>query len=396
MMKKVMAMAFLLPETAMPKSGLTHKIKSMQTLKFRQSQADLPVYKGGNPISLLEEKYGLNPAEIYKLGSNENPLPTPDSVKEAIKYAMSDLNRYPPSVGDLKQSLAAYIGREMEPSNFVVGNGGCEVLDLIAKSFVNPGDEAIVCPPTFPLYKLTLNRLGAKIIHADLNDDFSYNVERILNAVTDKTRLLYLTSPNNPTGSILTQEQQDEIMAQLPAHVLVIADEVYWQFNENNGMADSLRYVAEGRNIIVLHSFSKLFGLAGLRLGYGVAPAHIAQYLEKGQLPFHTNALSITAGLAALGDRDYLEETISMTMAERPRMYNSLKQINGIKVFPSQTNFLLFKPQMDSKLVEEGLQKEGIIVRELSGFYMPGYIRVSVGQPHENRAFLEKLSQVIN
>lgn len=367
-----------------------------ESLKFRQSLAESPVYRGGNPISLLEEKYGLKAADIYKLGSNENPLPTPDSVKEAITASLSGLNRYPPNIDDLKDSLGAYIGREMDSSNFVVGNGGCEVLDLIAKSFIDAGDEAIVCPPTFPLYRLTLNRIGAKIVHADLNDDYSYNVGRILDAVTEKTRLLYLTTPNNPTGSILTQAQQDEIMANLPDHVLIVADEVYWQFNQDKEMADSLRYVQEGRNMVILHSFSKLFGLAGLRLGYGIAPPHIAEYLQRGQLPFHTNALSIAAGLAALGDRDHMEETISMTVAERPKMIKALDDMAGIDVYPSQTNFILVKPEMDSKQVEEGLQKEGIIVRELSGFYMPGFIRVSVGQPHENNAFVEKLAKVVS
>ena len=205
----------------------------MQTLKFRQSQIDSPIYKGGNPISLLVDKYGLDPAAIYKLGSNENPLATPDSVKEAVAAALADLNRYPPSSDDLCAQLAAYIGRQMTAENILVGNGGCEVLDLIAKSFIDPGDEAIICRPTFPVYDLTLRRLGAEVVYADLNDDFSYDVDRILAAVTDKTRLLYLTSPNNPTGTVLTQAQQDEIMSRLPAHMLVFADEVYWQFNSD-------------------------------------------------------------------------------------------------------------------------------------------------------------------
>lgn len=370
-------------------------MSNKQTLKFRQSLADSPVYQGGNPISLLQEKYGLDPADISKLGSNENPLPTPDSVKHALSEALSGLNRYPPSTDDLKAQLAAYIGRETAAHNFIVGNGGCDLLDLVAKSFIDPGDEAIVCPPTFPLYRLTLNRLGAKIVHADLNPDYSYNVKRILDAVTDKTRLLYLTSPNNPTGSILTQAQQDEIMAHLPDHVLVVADEVYWQFNEDGRMADSLRYVAEGRNVFILHSFSKLFGLAGLRLGYGIASPEIITYLQRGQLPFHTGGLSITAALAALGDRDHIEQTIEMTLAERPKIYQALSELDGIEVYPSQTNFMLFKPEMDSKALEVALQKEGVIVRELSGFYMPGYIRVSVGRPEENGRFIEKLTKVL-
>ncbi|MEM8858168.1 MAG: histidinol-phosphate transaminase [Chloroflexota bacterium] len=367
----------------------------MQSLKFRESQVNSPIYKGGNPISLLVDKFGLDPAEIYKLGSNENPLKTSPAVIEAVQSAATNINRYPPSADDLCNALAAYIGRETTASQFVVGNGGCEVLDLIAKSFIEPGDEAIICRPTFPIYELTLRRLGANVVYADLDEDYSYNPDRILSAVTEKTKLLYLTSPNNPTGSILTQDQQDAIMSQLPAHVLVVADEVYWQFNDAPNRADSLRYVQSGANIVILHSFSKLFGLAGLRMGYGIAPEPITNYLQRGQLPFHSNALSITAALAAVADRDHIEETISLTMTQRPKMHNALEKIAGIEVFPSQGNFMLIKPEKDSKQVEEALQKEGVIVRELSGFYMPGFLRVSVGLPQENDAFLQALLQVL-
>lgn len=346
-------------------------------------------------MSQLTEKYGLSLEDINKLGSNENPLPTPPSVIEAIQTAATTINRYPPSVGDLRENLSAYIGQGTSADNFVIGNGGCDILDLIAKSYIEPGDEAIICRPTFPVYELTLKRLGAQMVYADLNDDFSYNVERILGAVTEKTRLLYLTTPNNPTGSILTKAQQAEIMDNLPSHVLVVADEVYWQFNTAPDQPDSLHYVREGANLIVVHSFSKLFGLAGLRIGYGIAPVSIAEYLQRGQLPFHLNAIAVAAGLAAVADRDHIEATIELTLSERPRMQAALEQVEGITVYPTQGNFMLIKPEIDSKRVDEALQKEGIIVRELSGFYMPGYFRVSVGQPHENDALIETLPRVL-
>ncbi len=370
-------------------------IERMQTLNFRQSQLDSPIYKGGNPISLLVEKFGLDPEAINKLGSNENPLPTPDSVKKAIAQATHELNRYPPTSAELSEQLAAYIGRDLVADNFVIGNGGCEVLDLIAKSFVDPGDEAIICRPTFPIYDLTLRRLGANVVYADMNDDFTYNVERILAAVTDKTRLLYMTTPNNPTGTILTKAEQDELISRLPKHVLIVADEVYWQFNTDESMADSLRYVQEDANIVILHSFSKLFGLAGLRMGYAIGPERIISYLKRGQLPFHMNAVSIAAGMAAVADRDQIEETISMTLTERPKLTAGLAAIDGIEVVPSQANFVLIKPEKDSKEVEEALQSQGVIVRDLTNFYMPGYLRVSVGQPHENEALLDALTKII-
>ncbi len=363
-------------------------------LKFRQSQLDSPIYKGGNPISLLVEKYGLDPDAINKLGSNENPLPTPESVQKAVAEAALDLNRYPPTSADLCEQLAAYIGRNLVADNFMIGNGGCEVLDLIAKSFIEPGDEAIICRPTFPIYELTLRRLGANVVYADMNDDLTYNVERILAAVTDKTRLLYMTTPNNPTGTILTKAEQDELISRLPKHVLIVADEVYWQFNTDESMADSIRHVNEDANIVILHSFSKLFGLAGLRIGYALGPERIISYLKRGQLPFHMNSVAITAGLAAVADRDHIEETISMTLTERPKLTAGLQAIDGIEVIPSQANFVLIKPEKDSKEVEEALQKEGLIVRELSGFYMPGYLRVSVGQSHQNEALLDALTKI--
>ncbi|MEM7798307.1 MAG: histidinol-phosphate transaminase [Chloroflexota bacterium] len=367
----------------------------METLKLRSTQAASPIYQGGKPISHLADKFGLDVADINKLGSNENPLPTPDSVKSAIQQAAAGLNRYPPSVGRLREQLAIYLGQGVNAENIVIGNGGCDVLNLIAASFIEPGDEAIICRPTFPVYELTLKRLGASMVYADLNDDFSYSVERILAAVTPKTRLLYLTTPNNPTGSILTKAEQAAIMSQLPDHVLVVADEVYWQFNDHPDRNDSLHYVREGANIVVLHSFSKLMGLAGLRIGYGIAPVAIAEYLQRGQLPFHINALSIAAGMAAIADRDYLEATIDLTLTERPRMLEALQKIDGIEAFPSAANFILVKPEMAGPALDEALQREGIIVRDLSGFYMPGYLRVSVGQADENEALLEKLEKVL-
>lgn len=366
------------------------------SLKFKETIENLPIYRGGNSAELIRQQYGFE-GDIVKLSSNENPLPVSANVVAALQNLLDNLNRYPPGGDiDLRTALAAYIGRGLTADHFVTGNGGCDVLRIIADSFLTAGDEAIICTPTFPVYELTIKRMGATVVTVPLSaPDFSYDVAAILDAVTEKTRLLYLCSPNNPTGSILTQQQIDALMANLPDDVLVVADEVYFHFVTDPDYANSLPYVQNGRNLIIVHSFSKVFGLAGLRLGYAIAPAEIAQYLSRARLPFHINNLTMVGGKAGLQDRDHMEETISLVVNGRDQLYAAMQPLPGIAVWPTQANFLLFKPDGDSKKIADELQQRGTIVRELSGFYMPGYLRVSVGRPEDNVRFVQDLTAVL-
>jgi len=368
----------------------------MNGLRTKQSLVESPIYKGGNSMQMIREKYGLD--EVVKLASNENPLPTSAKVVAALQEAMSDLNRYPPAGDDaLCEALAASVGRGMVPDNFVTGNSGCDVLRMIADSYVTAEDEVIICPPAFLVYELTTKRIGATLVKVPLLEpDFSYDVQGILAAVTERTRVIYLCSPNNPTGNVLTQQQLDDIMAGVPDHVLVVADEVYHQFNTQADYADSFKYVQEGRNIIVLHSFSKVFGLAGLRLGYGVAPLHVAQYLARARLPFHINNLTYVAALAGLQDDDHIQNTVEVTLDGRARLYQGLLAQEGVDAWPTEANFVLFKPsKIDASELAEKLQAKGTIVRDLKGFFFPGYLRVSAGLPAENEQFLQHLSEVL-
>lgn len=350
-----------------------------------------PIYRGGNSKALIREKYGIQ--EIAKLSSNENPLPTSEHVQRAISNALSELNRYPPATDiALREDLAAYIGRDITSDHLFTGNGGCDILDLIVQSFLTPGDEAIVCPPTFPVYELTIRRTGATSVRVPLRDDFSLDVPGILQAVNDKTKLLYLCSPNNPTGSIVTQAEFDQLMADLPDSVIIVSDEVYHHFNQAENAVDSFPNL--DRNLIIVHSFSKVFGMAGLRLGYGIARPELAQYISRSRLPFHLNSLTMIAARAGLADRTHLEETVSLTLSERDRLYRTMNQMDAVTVWPTEANFLLFQTPKDSKEMAEALQSEGTIVRELGGFYMPGYLRVSVGQPAENSRFLDNLARL--
>jgi len=368
--------------------------ESSNSLPFKQSILNCPIYKGGKAIETIREQYGLE--RITKLASNENPLPTSPMVMQALQEAISGLNRYPLNSDEpLRNALTEYIGRGVTPDMFISGNGGCDVLLLIARGFLNEGDEAIICPPTFPMYELTIKQMGATTVYAPRNDDFSYNIENVLTAVTDKTRLIYLCSPNNPTGSLLLQSQLDELLANLPDNIAVVADEVYWQFNTDANMADSLPAVLAEKNVIILHSFSKVFGLAGLRLGYGIAKPEIVDYLTREKMPFHINQLTMVAALAALQDNDPVQKTIDLIVTERERLYALLQAMEGVTVWPSQANFLLMKAEMDGKQLAQRMMEHGMIIRELSGFYMPGYLRVSMGMPEENDLFVELLEKIM-
>lgn len=369
----------------------------VEALRFNPAIAGGMIYKGGESIETVRARYGLD--EVYKLASNENPLATPPQVYEAIAMAAQGLNRYPPMGDDeLRGALAAYVGRGVRAKQIVTGNGGCDVLFNIARAFLGaPGDEAIICPPTFPVYEWSVRRVGATLVEVPLLDGFRYDVAGILGAVTERTRLLYLCSPNNPTGSILHQVELDALMAGLPDGVLVVADEVYHHFNTAEVYADSFGYLEAGENIAILHSFSKVFGLAGLRLGYAVTQPEIAEYLAKGRLPFHVNALTMVGAQAGLGAAEYVAETVALTVRERQRLYEGLLGLgDGVEVFPSESNFILFRPLFDrGTAVARALQKRGVIVRGLGGFYLPGYLRVSVGLAHENERFLAELAALM-
>lgn len=362
----------------------------MTNLSFNPNIAAAPIYVGGASIADIQRQYGLD--DIIKLASNESPLEPSPRVVAAMQAAAAGLNRYPP-MGDesLRAALAHLHG--LEPANFVTGNGGCDILNLLATSFLNPGDEAIICRPTFPVYDNTVQRVGAQVVYVDLDpDNYSYDVEAMLAAVTEKTRLLYVCSPNNPTGSAISAEQLDTLMNHLPPHVLLVMDEVYYHFAANH--PDTLSYVRQGKNIVILHSFSKAYGLAGLRLGYGIAPAEIAQYLSRARLPFHLDALTFAGGLAALEDTDYVDQVVRLVKEGRAWLLAQLAQLE-VRVWPSQANFILFKPPFDAAEVSERLLRRGVISRPMTQFYLPGHLRVTVGLPAENERFIAALGAAL-
>lgn len=367
----------------------------MTALTFDPNISASPNYVGGTAIETVKEKYDLD--DVIKLASNESMLPPSSLAIEAIQQELGALNRYPATLGDdnLRHSLVDALGESLIAENFVTGNGGCEVLNLIATGFLNRGDECIICRPTFPIYDDTARRRGASVVYVDLDpENFGYDVEAILSAVTERTRIVYVCTPNNPTGTLLTAQQMETLVNNLPDHVLLVSDEVYHHFVTADDFPHTLDYVHKGKNIVIVHSFSKVFSLAGLRLGYAIAPAEIATYLSRARQPYHLNKLTTVGAEAALRDKAHLQKAVELTISGRDWLYNQLQQFE-VQLWPSQTNFILFKPPAEAEKIAQQLEQRGVIVRPLGGFYLPDYLRVTVGLPEENERFIDTLGEIL-
>lgn len=360
-------------------------------LKFNPALAAAPNYIQPAGIE-------VNPSpEMIQLAANESMLPPSAKVMAALQTAATELHRYPVEMGDgaLRTALAETLGRGLTPAHFITGNGGCDVLAMIATAFLEAGDECIICRPTFPVYELLARRSGAVVTYVDLDPvGFSYDMEAILAAINERTRLLFLCTPNNPTGTLLTAAQMERLVSAVPPHVLIVSDEVYHPFVTAADFPDTPAYVRAGHNVLVLHSFSKVFGLAGLRLGYAIAPPEIAAYVSRARQPYHLGRLTVTGALAAVEDEAHLQKTVELTLSGRQWLYESLQQL-GLPVWPSQANFLLCQPHGAPAEVSRRLAQRGVAVRPLGGFYMPKHLRVTVGLPEENERFIAALTAVL-
>lgn len=364
------------------------------TLNFKSDINNAPIYVSGASIEETQQAYEIE--DIIKMSSNENPLPPSPLAIGAMQQTAATANRYP-SAGDekLRTTLAETIGQGLEPDNFVTGNGGCNVLEMIATAFMSPGDECVICRPTFPVYDITARRVGANVVYVDLDPEhFSYDMEAILDAVTEQTRLIYICNPNNPSGTITTAEQMETLVNNVPPHVLIVSDEVYHHFVTSDDFPNSLAFVKAEKNIVILHSFSKAYGLAGLRLGYAIAPIEIARYLSRARNSFHLSQVTIDGGVAALRDTAHLEKGIELIIAGRDWLYEQLVGLD-LQVQPSQANFILFKSDFAPQEVSERLLQRGVIIRPMDKFSLPTHLRVTVGLPEENQRFIATIREVL-
>lgn len=353
------------------------------------------LYVGGKTRAEVADLIGDK--KLHKLSSNENLLGPSPKALQAIKDAVHLIGEYPDrSDTRLRDSLAAYYGAELSSDQYICGNSGSEVLEFICRAFLQEGSEYIVSNPCFKPYQMFSDKLGAKCIDVPLleNNGYDLDVDGIVAAITSDTRLIFLTSPNNPTGTYIPRADVLRLLDQLPDHVVVVYDEVYARYADAADYAEGIEFVKMGYPLIALNSFSKLFGLAGLRLGYAYTTEEIAEYLRRLYKPFLLNVLAIEAGIAALADEAFLTRTTTLIKDERPKIYSALDEL-GMKYWPSQANFIQIKPETDAEQMADDLLREGIMVRPVEGFGAPGCLRVTIGTTEANEAFINGLRNVL-
>ena len=352
------------------------------------------LYQGG--VSIEEVRSRVEADTIYKLSSNENALGPSPHVLRAIQEAAAQIHMYPPREDDaLRERLVSYHDHGLSTEQIFTGNSGSEVVELINRAFVQAGDEVIICSPTFGLYKRLGVKLDLKLVDVPLDPDtYAHDIPAILEAVTDKTRLVYICNPNNPTGTLLLKDRMEALLDGLPGHVLVVADEVYHHFVSHPDYPDSIQSVLDEKNIIVVHSFSKAYGLAGLRLGYGIARTDLVKNVRRFRCPFHLNALAHAAGLAALEDTAYLKQTLELVRNGLAYFTDAFKRL-GIRYWPSETNFIMIKPDAPAKWLEEALLKKGFMVRPTDKYGIPGGLRITVGTQEANEGCIQALESLL-
>ncbi len=350
---------------------------------------DLVAYEPGKPVEDVARELGLDPAAIIKMASNENPLgPSPKAV-EAMQALLAESHIYPDGGGwKLRRALAEKFGLDM--GNVILGCGSNEVIEFIGHAFLKPGDNIITAGHAFLVYKLMAKVFGADTIEVP-DPGYTHDLDAMAAAITPRTKEIFIANPNNPTGTLVGQEEIDRFMDKVPPHVVVVFDEAYYEFLDNP--PDTLKFVREGRNVVVLRTFSKIQGLAGLRIGYGLGPADLIEILQRARQPFNTTALAQAAALAGLLDEEHQARTKAVTDEGRAYLQEQFAAM-GLEFVPSYANFVLVKVG-DGNAVFKAMMREGIILRAMAAYKLPEWIRVSVGTMEQNRRCIEVLQKVL-
>lgn len=341
-----------------------------------------PVYEPGKPIEYVARELGLDPATIIKLASNENPVGSSPKALKAVRAALKDSQLYPDGgCVRLRDRIAAKLG--LKPEQIAVGNGSNELLELLGHAFLGAGDEVVMGKPAFIVYKLVALLFGAKPVEVPLVDH-QHDLAAMAAAITPRTKLVYLACPNNPTGTANSEAEILAFVRALPEHVVFVLDEAYAEYVVNP--PDLRPLIAEGRKVICLRTFSKIYGLAGFRVGYGYASAELVALLNRVRQPFNVNSVAQEAAIAALDDDAFVRRSRRVNDAGLKQLTKGFKQL-GLEVAPSAANFLLVK-MGDGNAVFQKLQKAGVIVRPVGGYGLPEWVRVTVGTKAQNARLL--------
>lgn len=360
-------------------------------ISYRECIDRITPYVPGKGSEEVAKEYGLT--EIVKLASNENPLGPSRQAVEALQRSAKDVFLYPDGasralVDQLAEKLA--VPREC----LIIGNGSDEVIKLLAEAYLEPGDQVIYADPTFSEYAYATRLMGAEEVVVPLDANGVHDLEAMLRAVTPKTKLVFVCNPNNPTGTAVDHVSLERLLDALPSTTLLVCDEAYVEYADAPDFPDSIKWIREGRNVLTLRTFSKVYGLAGLRVGYGVAPASVMRNIWRVKEPFNVNRLAQIAALAALADTDHLQQSQKLNRTERTRLSLRLTEL-GFVVTPSQANFVWVDIRRAARPIFEALLRRGVIVRCGDAFGQPQHLRITVGTPTQNDEFLTELSSVI-
>ena len=348
-------------------------------------------YQPGKPISELAREMGLDEARIIKLASNENPLGVSPKAQDAIRAVVSDLSRYPDGNGfELKAALARRY--EIETDWIVLGNGSNDVLDQAARAFLTPHDEAVYSQYAFAVYPLAVQAIGARGIEVPALH-YGHDLDAMARAVTPKTRIVFIANPNNPTGTFVTAGRLESFIAALPSHVLVVLDEAYNEYLPDEVRTDTLAWVRTYPNLVITRTFSKVYGLAGLRVGCAFASREVADLMNRVREPFNVNSVALAAAAAALEDREFVARSCEVNRSGMRQLVSGLTKL-GLEFIPSYGNFVTFRVASAARVFQR-LLEAGVIVRPLGGYGMPEHLRVTIGIDSENARFLESLEQAM-
>ena len=348
-------------------------------------------YQGGKPIDEVQREFGID--DIIKLASNENPLGPSPLAKEAIKRAAAKVNLYPDgNAYYFKNELAEHLG--VAPNYLIFGNGSNDVLQIVGETYISPGDEVIYSESAFVVYMVVSKICGAKSVVTPRRD-YAHDLDAMADAITDATKVIFIANPNNPTGTMVTKDETERLMARVPDDVLVVFDEAYYEYVERPDYPQTLPYVEEGRNVIITRTFSKIYGLAGLRIGYGIAKPETIEMMNRVRQPFNCNLIAQAAGRAALNDADHVRRSLELNAVGKVYLYERLARF-GLEYVETEGNFILVQLGRPGQEVADSLMRKGVIVRPMAAYGFPDAVRVTIGKSDENKRFIAALQEVLN
>ncbi len=360
-------------------------------MKANKNILDIKPYVPGKPIEEVQRELGLE--RVIKLASNENNLGVPKRALEKVQSKLSELFLYPDgSCYKLRTKLAEKLG--VDKSQLIFGNGSDEILQLIALAYLSEEKSAVIANGTFSEYEFSAKLMNAKSVVAPLKD-YTYDLDAFAKALGDDTNVVFLCNPNNPTGTYFPAKQLESFLDKAPADVLIVIDEAYYEYAYGDDYPQSIPLLDNYENIIILRTFSKVYSLAGCRIGYGIASKEIIEVLNRARQPFNVNSLAQELAVAVLEEDGWIEEVRAINEAQKEYLYQELDKL-GVKYLPTKANFIFIDIQKNAQDVFQALMKLGVIIRPMTGFGFPEAIRVSIGLPEENKFFIECLKKVLD